>query len=317
MKPAIAITEGSPLQRNIAAQILRLLQQQHAAPGSGLTELGLAQQLGVSRTPVRAALRLLETEGVVSRDETPAQGRRGTWRVLRDVADGAGASLVPPPVSDAERLFIAIARDRIAGVLPGDVSEADLLRRYEVSRPTVLKVMTRLAEVGQVERKTGHGWTFAPATLDAQTQQESYRFRLVIEPAALLEPGYRLDPAWVADMRVRHQQMLDKPWHDTFAVALFDLNAAFHEGLAAGSGNRFLQRAVAQQNRLRRFVNVDWQHGPERVRVSCVEHLALLDQLEAGHAEVAAAMMRQHLQRASTLDFHGQAVTSSPAAPTR
>ena len=306
MKPVTATPQGSPLQRNIAAQIVQWLQRQHAAPGSGLTELGLAQALGVSRTPVRAALRLLENDGVVSRAETSAQGRRGTWRVLRDVAVDPGAPLAPPPVSDAERLFIAIARDRIAGVLPGDVSEADLLRRYDVSRPTVLSVMTRLAEVGQVERKTGHGWTFAPATLDAQTQQESYRFRLVVEPAALLEPGYRLDPAWVADMRTQHQRMLDQPWHDTFAVALFDLNAAFHEGLAAGSGNRFLQRAVAQQNRLRRFVNVDWQHGPERVNVSCVEHLAILDQLEAGHAEVAAALMRQHLQRASKLSFHGQ-----------
>jgi DNA-binding GntR family transcriptional regulator len=309
MKPATSIPGGSPLQRNIAAQIVQLLQRQNAAPGSGLTELGLAQQLGVSRTPVRAALRLLESEGLVTRDDQPAQGKRGTWRVGQNAAT---STLGPPPVPDTERLFIAIARDRIAGVLPGDVSEADLLRRYDVSRPTVLSVMTRLAEVGQVERKTGHGWTFAPATLDAQTQDESYRFRLVVEPAALLEPGYRLDPAWAADMRARHRQMLDEPWHDTAAVALFDLNAAFHEGLAAGSGNRFLQRAVAQQNRLRRFVNVDWQHGPARVRVSCIEHLGILDQLEAGHVEVAAALLRQHLQRASTLSFHGQA---SPPAP--
>ena len=312
MKPAIAKSvaksvanpAGSPLQRSIAAQIVQLLQRQNTAPGSGLTELGLSQQLGVSRTPVRAALRLLESEGVLSRDDASAQGKRGTWRVTEDAATVSSAHL-SPPVSDTERLFVAIARDRITGALPSDVSEADLLRRYEVSRPTMLRVMTRLAEVGQVERKTGHGWTFASATLDAQTRRESFRFRMVIEPAALLEPGYRLDADWATDMRAQHRKMMESPWRDASAVALFDLNAAFHEGLAAGSGNRFLERAVAQQNQLRRFVNVDWHHGPERVHVSCTEHLAILDQLEAGHTEVAAALMRQHLLRASTLSFRG------------
>jgi DNA-binding GntR family transcriptional regulator len=304
MKPVMQNPVGSPLQRNIAAQIVQLLQRENTAPGSGLTESGLAQQLGVSRTPVRAALRLLESEGVVSRDDQPAQGKRGTWRVIQDAATVSSSHLAPP-VSDTERLFVAIARDRITGALPSDVSEADLLRRYEVSRPTVLSVMTRLAEVGQVERKTGHGWTFASATLDAQTRRESFRFRMVIEPAALLEPDYRLDAGWAAEMRAQHRKMMDEPWRDTSAVALFDLNADFHEGLAAGSGNRFLERAVAQQNRLRRFVNVDWHHGAERVHVSCAEHLAILDQVEAGHAEVAAALLRQHLLRASTLSFRG------------
>jgi len=306
MNRPIVNPSASLLQRNLAAQIVLFLQRQHLDSGSTLTELGLAQQLGVSRTPVRAALRLLESEGVLTREDAPAQGRRGTWRVAQNAATMQRPNLAPP-IADTERLFISIARDRLEGILPGDVSEADLIRRYDVSRPTVLNVMTRLAEVGQVERKTGHGWTFASAAVDASTRQESFRFRMVIEPAALLEPGYALDAAWSADMRDRHERMLSSPWQDTQAVALFDLNAEFHEGLAAASGNRFFQRAVEQQNRLRRFVNVNWQHGPERVQVSCREHLGILDQVEAGNAEVAAALMRQHLSRASALSFLGEA----------
>ena len=282
----------SPLQQRIAARIVESMRAQDT--GHALTELGLAQQLGVSRTPVRAALELLESKGVLKRE--PGAGYR-----LHGPRSRLAALDMDPPMKDADRVFLAIARDRLQDVLPGDISEADLMRRYQVTRPTILKVLARLAEVGQVERKTGHGWAFLSSTYDAATRTESYRFRLLIEPAALIEPGFRLDPGWLAEMRARHEAMLRKRWHDSDAIALFELNAEFHEGLAAASGNRFLQMAMQQQNRLRRFVNVYWTHGPERVAVSCNEHLEILARLEAGENEVAAALMRRHLQQASVL----------------
>jgi DNA-binding GntR family transcriptional regulator len=300
--------QGSPLQRELAARVVELLREQRLPAGSTVTEIGFAQQLGVSRSPVRAAFGLLRERGVLSKDD-------GTWRLTRD------SRLLPEldpevPVADSDRLFVAIARDRLSGALPADISEADLTRRYEVTRPTVLKVLARLAELGQVERKRGHGWSFVPSTFDAQTRAESYRFRLTIEPAALLEPDFRLDPGWLAEMRRRHEAMLKEPWHETTAVALFDLNAEFHEGLAAASGNRFFRMAVVQQNRLRRFVNVNWKHGPERVRTSCLEHLEILARLEAGQRDVAAALMRSHLQAASELGRQST-TEAAPAARRR
>ena len=73
------------------------------------------------------------------------------------------------------------------------------------------------------------------------------------------------------------------------------------KGSSRRSGNRYLLVAVQQQNRLRRFANYDWAFGHERVLVSCREHLAILDRLDAGEHETAAALMRQHLQRANAL----------------
>lgn len=282
----------SPLQQRIAASVVEAMRA--LEPGVSFTEVALAQQLGVSRTPVRAALAALERRGVLKR--VPGAGYR-----LHGPRTKLAKLDLDAPVKDADRVFLAIAKDRLEGALPVDVSEADLMRRYEVTRPTILKVLARLAEVGQVERKTGHGWAFMSSISDAATRIESYRFRLLIEPASLTEPGFKLDAGWLADMRVRHEGMLRRTWRDSDAITLFELNAEFHEGLAAASGNRFFQMAMQQQNRLRRFVNVYWTHGPERVEVSCREHLDILARLEAGDNEVAAALMRRHLQQASVL----------------
>ena len=152
-----------------------------------------------------------------------------------------------------------------------------------------------------MQRKPGHGWRFQPIIADAQARAESYRYRILIEPAGLLEPDFRLDPAWAAEMRERHEETLRQPWKETASIALYEMNAAFHEGLAAASGNRFLLVAVQQQNRLRRFANYDWVFGYERVVVNCREHLAILDRLEAGAREAAAQLLRSHLERAARL----------------
>ena len=282
----------SALQQKLAARIVEAARA--GEPGAALSELGLAQALGVSRSPVRAALAWLQGRNVMKRE--PGSG----WVLTSRAARSARIELAPP-VEEPERLFVAIARDRVQGALAGDTTEADLMRRYGVTRPTVLKVLARLAEVGLVERKRGHGWSFLPVGYDDAARAESYAFRLLVEPAALSSTGFRLAPAWAAAMRSRHEAMLSQPWRETSSVALFDLNAEFHEGLAAASGNRFLLMAIQQQNRLRRFVNIHWTDGPERVQVSCQEHLEILARAEAGQTDVAAALMRQHLLQASRL----------------
>jgi DNA-binding GntR family transcriptional regulator len=122
---------------------------------------------------------------------------------------------------------------------------------------------------------------------------------MMIEPAAILEPGYALLEGWADDMRRRHDASLAQPWTAFSSVALFEMNASFHEGIAAGSGNGFFVEAVRRQNRLRRFANCNWRLGAQRVRANHTEHMAILDPLEAGDRELAALMMRRHLHAAS------------------
>jgi DNA-binding GntR family transcriptional regulator len=61
--------ERSPERRKLPTEVVAALREaivtRRLAPGTRLTEEGLAQQYGVSRVPVREALRSLEAEGFV------------------------------------------------------------------------------------------------------------------------------------------------------------------------------------------------------------------------------------------------------------
>jgi DNA-binding GntR family transcriptional regulator len=279
----------SRLQESLASGILLLLKEQGVGVGHHLIELDLCRHFGVSRTPVRGALRLLAARGVVE-----ARANRGY--VLRAPPDHLPPA--PPPAESAEEdraLTVAIAQARISGALPDTCSQQEIVRQFGAKVTVVVRVLRQLAELGLVERRPGNGWAFQPSIDSALAQQESYRFRMLVEPAALTEDSFRLDRDWAAAARARHETFGSRPWRDTSAVEFFEMNADFHESVARASGNRYLLSAMQQQNRLRRFLNYYWSYGVERVRESISEHLAILTALEEGDNEFAAALMRRHL----------------------
>lgn len=261
------------------------------AIGQRLSEHRLAKALNVSRTPVRTALGYLRALGIA--DWAAGSG----YRLAKPSEDLP--TLAPGTATDAADVLLAeIAGERTAERLPDQASEADLMRRYGVPRPTLLRALNKLAEVGLAERNAGYGWRFVPIGRSREVRHESYRFRMIIEPTALMEPTFRIDPAWIAHMREAHQATMVAEWRPGSSVAFFEMNAAFHEGLAAASGNRFILASVQQHNRLRRLDNYDWVYGVERVLASLIEHLAILDQIERGDLEVASILLRRHLSGA-------------------
>lgn len=295
--------DATRMQSGLLPRILTMIQADGLAEGDRLAEVPLAGRLQVSRTPVRSALAHLAERGAVTRAARGfvAGPAEAVIRVAAELARQAADQAEP------DALSLRIAMDRQGGTLPAEVSEADLMRRYAAGRATVQRLLTQLAALGVVERRTGHGWCFLPSLSDPASRAESYRFRMVVEPAALSEPGYRLDPAWIASMRARHETVMARTWDDTGSIVFYEMNAVFHEGLAEGSGNRFLLLAVQQQNRLRRLSNYNWGERwdrdavERRVAQSCREHLEILERIGKGEMDVAAALMRQHLQGAQAL----------------
>jgi DNA-binding GntR family transcriptional regulator len=278
---------ATSLHHELARAARQLWLDEATPPGTPVAEAALAARLSVSRTPVRAALRLLQQTGIAA--------RQGRGMVVADPARPLPAAGAHGP---ADALAAAIVRARAAGRLPDAVREADLIRDFAQPRGVVARALARLAALGVVARNPAQGWHFAAGLATPEDRAAAHRFRLVLEPAALAEPGYRLDAGFARATRAAHEAVLARPWRDADALAFFEMNAAFHAGLAAGSGNRFFVDAVRQHNGLRALLNTDWRFGDGRAHASCREHLAVLDALEAGRMARAAALLAAHLRSA-------------------
>jgi DNA-binding GntR family transcriptional regulator len=279
---------SSNLQTRLAGRILIHIKERGHAPGALLSENALAQTFGVSRTPVRGALSVLSKRGLLN-----VVPRRGY--VLKRAIRDQDLELYSDLASEDDKLVQQMASDRFSGALPDNVTETELMRRYGVARGALARVLNGLVLDNVIERRSGHGWRFLPALNATQLHEDSYRFRLLIEPACILEPGFRLDKPRAQRLRQVHVELLSDELEKLSSGKFFELNAEFHEFVASCSRNRFLEQAVIHQNRLRRFFSYIAVFAPERMRVSFSEHVAILDRLMAGEREHAATLLWRHL----------------------
>jgi DNA-binding GntR family transcriptional regulator len=278
----------SNLQTRLAGRILIHVKERGYAPGALISENALAQTFGVSRTPVRGALAVLSKRGLLN-----VVPRRGY--VLKRAIRDQDLELYSDLASEDDKLVQQMAADRFSGVLPDSVTETELMRRYGVARGALARVLNSLVLDNVIERRSGHGWRFLPAIDATQLHEDSYRFRLLIEPACILEPSFRLDKPRAQRLRQIHVELLSAGLEKLGSGKFFELNAEFHEFVASCSRNRFLEQAVIHQNRLRRFFSYIAVFAPERMRVSFSEHVAILDRLIAGEREHAATLLWRHL----------------------
>lgn len=289
------MSQPAPGVVRLARRIVALAAAGRWPTGRHLPEVELVAALDVSRTPIRAALRLLEQEGVLE-----AQPNRGFF-LLRDGASLATFDLEQVPTA-VEALYARILGDRIAGALPRAIAPSHLMSFYESGRAIVGQVLARLSDDGLVTR-TGRTWTFVDTLSDAGSVRASYEFRLAVEPAALRATGFRFERDALGRLRDRHRALvtrLTKGSEDLPATRLrasiVGLDADFHEGLADLSGNPFAAAAIKQQVGLRRLLEFGIQEKPRRVTTWCHEHLAVLDALLAGKCDVAADELSAHLR---------------------
>jgi DNA-binding GntR family transcriptional regulator len=283
-------TRGSPHPRHarLAQRLIEAATVDGWPIGHRLTEEGCARILEVSRTPTRAALRLLAELGIVD-----GQAGRG-FVLLRTGVDLAG--VVPSvPEAAAAQLRAALIRDRLSGQIGIVQSQADLVRRYQIGIPTLQRVLSRMEQEGLVAHE-GWQWSFVPTLETVQSREASYQLRLLLEPASLLLPGLQVDKALLHQLIAEHDAFLASPDMSTWdAVHIFDLDARFHEALAGFGSNPFIRTIIRQQNALRRFLEVGSYGDRLRVNAWCREHQSIMWALVADRAIDASGLLRRHL----------------------
>ena len=284
--------DSTASSRRIARQILDLISEARFDPGHHLREQHLADALGVSRTPVRAGLKELTRMGAVE-----ARPNQGFFLLKR--SNELDQLEIEQSKSNDQKLYEQLVHDRIAGILPESFTQTEISQRYDVDRGVLTRTLVKLSEDGMIARNAGHGWRFLQTLNSDIALRNSYGFRLMIEPMALLTPNLHVDRQMLKRLRARHLRLITHPdITQVPAKEIFETDAAFHELLAEASGNLFVLQAIQQQTRLRRLLEFGSYHNKRRVKEWCEEHVAIIDALRENKQEQAAEVMRKHLQYA-------------------
>ncbi len=274
----------------LARRILEQVQESGLVVGQALSEQALARTFQVSRTLVRAALKLLQEEQLLSHEA----GKGYSLLALPDPAMSAAL-----PQAEEEALATSVLRDRMAGRLGSSISVSDLMRRYSIGRPAAQKVITQLSETQVVERGPGQSWLFRPLLNNLAALEDSLHYRLLMEPQALLSPGFEADLARLALLREGMESLL------ALSIASFDtqqfreLDISFHECIAQSCGNQFLRDALLHHQALRRLPNLLPMVSVHRLQEALREHLRIIEHIERGQLDIAADLMRLHLRLSS------------------
>lgn len=276
----------SPTQSRAARGVIEHVVNGAVEAGMHINELAIAQSLGISRTPVRAALEHLRQEGIL-------EHRQGEgFFLVRPLT-----SVQEAGITDAagDELYDRILRDILEGRLESTMSQNALIRRYGVRRGDLNAALRRMVREGLAEPAFGHGWTFVQ--FSREIVRDGYRLRMILEPGVLTETGYAVDRKALMRLDDAHDRVLERLSAGTSWNELFDLDARFHETVAAGSGNELYVEIIQKQNRIRRLNEILGYERIDRVRQSLSEHRGIIDSLLHGDRESASLQMRQHLRR--------------------
>lgn len=283
--------QPTTLQSKLAGQIVSHARVSGWQSGHHLTEDSLLPVLGTSRTPIRAAMAWLEANGILEK-----RPNRGFF--LKSLPASDPVPEVAEGKADIEKIYVAIAMDRVARLLPDAVSENELMRRYDVSRAQLRLVLARIAAEGWIERRPGRGWAFLPLIDTLEAYQENYRFRQMLEPASMRAPEFTIDLEKIAQLEAQQRIVKDGGYLSMSKIELFALNSRFHEGLAEMGNNRFFVQALIRLNQLRRLYEYGRSFDRQWTRLVTDEHLTILETLKAGDVAGAADLLERHLTSA-------------------
>lgn len=299
-------SEPQRIQDVVYSVILVNLRSARLAPGMRLRESDLARQFGVSRVPIRAALRRLAEESRLT-----FNGRRG-YAVPGDPGD-PGADIPAPDlaVPDAardglearnwrQRLFeeaqTAIASAMVFGRF--GINEKAMAGHYGVSRSVAHEIITRMERVGLVAQQANGRWQVGPMT--ERDVHDHYAMRRILEPIALREAAAGLEPARIDEQIGALQRFRADPGR-VGTPELLLIERWLHQDIVLACDNRVLADSIkrSQLPLISTHVSFTATRSEASVLSTIDQHLQVLGALRRGDAAGAAEALARHLDLAA------------------
>lgn len=209
-------------------------------------------------------------------------------------------AIIDAPSSLTERAVALLRREILTTRMrPGTtLSEAAVAQQLGLGKAPVRAALARLAEEGLVQAVPRRGWVVSLVTI--RDIHEVFGLRLLLEPEAARMATGRVD----AEL-LRHLDSICacgyRPDDDDSTHAFLDANKAFHVALAELSGNGRLARQIDRLlDESTRMLSLGLRRR-DRTGEMAHEHHALIEALALGHAEEAAAIMRQQVSASQAM----------------
>lgn len=261
-------------------------------PGDHMRAQQLANRFQVSRYPMTEAFQLLSQHELA--EHRPHHGFYLTERARTT------PHRFTPDTSNEEALYQIIANDHLDRRLPELVTGVFLSERYALSRSQISSLMTRITSEGWASRRSGQGWHFNDVLRTPEALAQTYRVRLVIEPAAILEPTFHLPKDRLDHLKSSEMNLLNGGIEKLSPEELYQVGVTFHETVMEASGNPFFLETLKRLNRIRRLLAYRSMKDRKRYYTQAEEHLQILDWLERQNQSAAADAMRKHLLHVAT-----------------
>jgi DNA-binding GntR family transcriptional regulator len=300
---SVEADDVEPLHTAVTKVIRENIATGYICPGMILRESALVEQFAISRVPVARALKELESEGLIERE----QGK-GFRVVGLAVQKSQPAPVIKIPnsvvqlargVPSWERIYDQVERDLVAAMPFGrhKIVESGMAEYYAVSRTVTGDLLARLQERGLVERP-GRSQTHLPPLTESMIT-DLYAVRELLEPAALLVAAPHLPRTELEHMYGSLTEAECKyPQIKLEQLDVFEQE--LHVKLMERAPNKRLLAALrvsqlpllATNHLLKRYLG-----APEREPL-IAEHRIVIELLLNGAPDAAAAALKAHLSSA-------------------
>jgi DNA-binding GntR family transcriptional regulator len=198
-------------------------------------------------------------------------------------------------VSVVEALAASIRERVLSGEFPpgSQLRDVELANEYGVSRPTVRAGLQRLTMTGLVVREANR--SAVVPRLEPGDVIDLYSARGIIETETLRRVSRDRGDTSAADRVVRR---LEKFGDDARWSVIVEADLDFHRSLAQAAGSPRLLRLFEMLEDEIRLSIAQLRPAYESPASLAREHRGLLDAVESGNADRAAALVRQHLDQA-------------------